>query len=501
MASCSRIPGISRRTLLRVTTASAAITAGTALLAACGGGAPAATASSTGSIAPIVASVSAASTPETVASSASSSTPATSSVASASSSQTTGSGTAAAATFSVRAAGQLLWTVWATEEAMKAHVDTVADFSKANPQYQVQVENIPLANNEYFDKVIAMIAGGSPPDAAMGSTTWTASIVAKGLWHELGSYIKRDNFDVASYFPASLKAYAVQGQQYALPDSTNLGVLVYNKDLLLKAGVKPPDDTWTWDTYVDAAKALTVTDSGTTTQFGSNQVGSDLLSFSSFIWMSGSDMFDDGQKPAKSTFSTAETIGAVRWMAELLTKYRAAPAPGATKGMGDPFLAGKMAMQFYSAAAIGDLAKQSAGKIDWDAAHLPRGPKTLATYVGGSGQGVAAATKNPDAAWKLVQFVCGQPGIQHVLAKQWGLPPIQKLATVDFMALPPPPANRKAIVDMVGYGRSMPNFPKMMEVYTPVYGKWLQQAMVGAVTPEEACTQIDNAINAVIAQK
>jgi len=384
---------------------------------------------------------------------------------------------------------------------MKAHEDTVTDFMKANPQYKVQVENIPLANNEYFDKVIAMIAGGSPPDAAMGSTTWTASIVAKGLWHELGSYIKQDNFDVASYFPASLKAYAVQGQQYALPDSTNLGILVYNKDLLVKAGVKPPDDTWTWDTYVDAAKALTVTDSGTTTQFGSNQVGSDLLSFSSFIWMSGGDMFDDPQKPAKSTFSTAETIGAVRWMAELLTKYRAAPAPGATKGMGDPFLAGKMAMQFYSAAAIGDLAKQSAGKIDWDAAHLPRGPKTLATYVGGSGQGVAAATKNPDAAWKLVQFVCGLPGIQHVLAKQWGLPPIQKLATVDFMALPPPPANRKAIVDMVGYGRSMPNFPRMMEVYTPVYGKWLQQAMVGTITPEEACTQIDNAINGVIARK
>lgn len=507
-------PGLTRRDLLLLTITSGGL-ATTTLLAACGGAA--ATAAVTSGAASVVRSApvlaTSATTASVVASAPASDVTAALSSAVANTAPGTASSTAlssavvptAPVTVPTAAAGtpaaapvQLDWTVWATPEAMKAHQATVDAFTQQQPTIKVNIDLIDFS--AYFDKVDTMIAGGAPPDVAMGSTTWVAAVVAQGLWKPLETFVAQDMFDLGQYFPASLSAYSVHNQQFALPDSTNLGILVYNNDLLVKAGIKPPDKSLSWDTYAQAAKALTVAKGDTVTQWGTNQVGSDLLNFSSFIWMNGGQIFDDEQNPTKSTFSSPETLGAVRWMAELLTKYAAAPAPGATKSIGDPFIAGKLGLQFYSAAALGDLAAKGS-HINWDASYLPVGSHGLATYVGGSGQGIVAASKHAAPAWKLLQWVCGAPGLQQVLAKQWGLPPLKDLAAGGYMTLPPPPANRQAVVDMVNHGRRMAQFTKMMQVYTPVYGKWLTQAMVGTVTPEAACLQIDNAVNALINQK
>ena len=389
----------------------------------------------------------------------------------------------------------LNWVVWGSSDQTTTFKSIVDSYARDQPGLQIQLQVVPFG--QFFDKLQTEIAGGTPPDVAMASPIWVPNFVVNKMYQSLDSYMARDHFDSGSYFPAALLAYAVDGKQYALPHLLNPSAAFYNKDLFSRAGVQAPTATWTWDAYLQAAQALTSQVGGQTVQFGTNQVGS-LNPILPFIWMNGGDMFDSDQRPMKSTASNPATIEAIQWMANFLTKYHVAPGPGEVSGSADPFSAGKMGMQFSGAAAIPGLGKQTS--LSWDAAHLPAGKKGLTDFLGGTCHGVVGTTSHAEAAWQLVRYICGSTGVKQLLSNQWGVPAIKQLATVDYVKLGPPPAARSLIVDTINHARPLPNVPQMLKLYTPVYSKWLGDAVAGKVTVQQACMTIDQLVNAELSK-
>ena len=86
---------------------------------------------------------------------------------------------------------------------------------------------------------------------------------------DLTSLINEDKkFSLNGYFPATLKPLTYNGHLYGLPVNWSTMVMFYNKTLFDKAGVKYPDESWTWDDFRAAAQKLTIRENGRAVQYG-----------------------------------------------------------------------------------------------------------------------------------------------------------------------------------------------------------------------------------------
>jgi multiple sugar transport system substrate-binding protein len=506
---------VSRRQALRCCGLAALNVAGIALLAACGGNAAPSTAGASAA-SPVGTTANLAATGATTATSAQAAATATGTskaitssgpalTASTVGTTRTSVSTATAATTSTVAkaatAGAtkgttLDWVVWGTSDQTTIFKQIVDGYAQDQPNLKVQLQVVPF--DQFFDKLQTEIASDTPPDVAMASPIWVPNFVIEKMYQPLDSFMARDHFDSGSYFPIALSAFAIDGKQYALPHLLNPSAVFYNKDLFSQAGLQTPSTTWTWDAYLHAAQELTRQSGGKAVQFGTNQVGS-LNPILPFIWMNGGDVFDDDAHPTKSTASNPATIDAIQWMADLLTKYHVAPGPDDLSGSKNPFGDHQLGMEFSGAAAIPALVAQKS--LNWDAAHLPAGKKGLVDFLGATCHGVVGTSANVDAAWQLVRFICGPTGVKQLLNNQWGVPAIKQLATSDYVKLPPPPAARSLLIDTIEHARPLPNVPQMLKLYTPVYTKWLGDAVAGKVPVPQACATIDQLVNAELNKK
>src|SRR5581483_10563859 len=97
-------------------------------------------------------------------------------------------------------------------------------------------------------------------------------------------------------------------------------------------------------------------------------------------------------------------------------KVAAAPDAFADQGMQGFFGTGKVGMVIDNPSQYGAYIKFD--KFEWDVAPFPIGPKGTKRGVGGGGTAWAmlAATKNPDAAWKFLQFMTSEKAQQQEVA-------------------------------------------------------------------------------------
>src|SRR5436190_8959265 len=129
-------------------------------------------------------------------------------------------------------------------------------FQKDNPGVQVSLE--PSPNWSDSAKFIASAVAGDAPDLLWATETTDTMYFLKGVIQPLDNYVTKDKqFKSADYFETVIAEYKGNGKQLGLPLLWGAYVLYYNRALFDQAGRKPPDDTWTWDTFLDAAKALT----------------------------------------------------------------------------------------------------------------------------------------------------------------------------------------------------------------------------------------------------
>jgi multiple sugar transport system substrate-binding protein len=85
-------------------------------------------------------------------------------------------------------------------------------------------------------------AGGEDLDVILGDVIWTAELAANGWVTDL-----TDRFPESTqkeYLPGSVEAIIYDGKPYAMPWYTDTGLLYYRKDLLEQSGYDGPPKTW-----------------------------------------------------------------------------------------------------------------------------------------------------------------------------------------------------------------------------------------------------------------
>lgn len=275
---------------------------------------------------------------------------------------------------------------------------------------------------DYWSKVAALFATKQLADVVWASTGNLFGLANRGIFHELDSIIKADNYDLSDYVPNALKSLTLKGQLYAMPWGTHPGNggLVYSVAALNDAGfTKITDDPtsildWTYDTLMQAAIKTTKRTGDQVDVYGYFP-GNDYLSLTNVIGAFGGDFLNaDG---TKLTMDTPEFQKGMQWVYDAYVTNKVAPAPTASLNSDQLFDSKKLAMELS-----GYWGQFQPGIKDdtfkWNDSLQPTGPAgKRGTHLTINGQTIGATTKDQKSAWEFMKFIMSpEQNVQIVLS-------------------------------------------------------------------------------------
>jgi multiple sugar transport system substrate-binding protein len=399
------------------------------------------------------------------------------------------------AVLGLASAQKLVLASWGSQEEIQAYQQVLRVFQERNPGIQVEYINIP--SNEYLAKITAMMAAGSPPDVFFINNIDFPGLASRGVLKPLDPFIQRDKYPTGDIFPGILKAFQWEGAQYGLPRDVSNLVVFYNRNLLRKAGLPDPKPDWTWDDFLRYAKALTVEKDGKRVQWG--------VSFQTFylfwepwVWSAGGRFYSPDH--SKFLLNSPSSLEGLQFYLDLRYKHHVAPTPEEAQDRGafTMFLNGQTGMIVDGRWRVPTL--KARAKFDFDVVPFPRGKAGSIVDIDGSGWVMAAGTRNPEAAWKLLSFLAG-PEASQIFTKTGLIIPargvdvknveksIQNLK--DFF-VPPPPRSQHFFLTVNKTARPTETFERWNEALQlinkalePVWqGKAELKAALDGVAPQ-----------------
>jgi len=293
----------------------------------------------------------------------------------------------------------------------------IATFEKQYPHIKVKMELIP--NDQYETKIRTALAGGNPPDIMALDGPTLASYAHQGAVIPLDEYMNRDGNkdDIAK---PVLESLTYNGKIYAAPHNDSSLAMFYNKKMFEAKGIplpsKNPDEAWTWEQVLDAARKLNDPDNGV---YGWNPTpwgfaGHEGAPYSemTFLWQAGAEILSPDGTTAKGYLDSPEAKKALEFWKSLYNTEKVAPKELPQ----DAFPNGKVAIHIDGPWAFSYLETNFPNfKLgeDYDVAPLWKDVKQV-TPNGSWNMAITAQSKHPDEAWLFVNWVTGIEG-----AKQW----------------------------------------------------------------------------------
>ncbi|MBV8165872.1 MAG: extracellular solute-binding protein [Alphaproteobacteria bacterium] len=403
-------------------------------------------------------------------------------------------GTALGRVGSALAAAPLEFFIWsAAVDQVKSHL---TGFERKTG-IKVNLGTAPWA--QYREAMVTKFVGGAPIDTLWVSDTWLPE------WAEAGWLAPVDDFPQLTGYNADIDDFCVKsmthnGKQYGITYYTDWMGFMYNEEILAKAGIATPPETW--DQVVE--QSLKIKQAGLS-QFPvllSLAQETWLIEFISAMTFSQGGRFTDDKGMAVMADPDKGAVKALRWIVDAVQKHKiVSPAcveTGELAGL-KAFSSGQFAFALipkYRGRTLNDASQsQIAGKAKL--MMMPRGDKGTHATVGWMRfYGLTAnARKDKQRTAEAVQLM------EWFGGKADGDYRFQKMLFLDIGAafgvksLFQDPEMRKAYqaigdVDLIAKQQSL---AMKKDVVTPWFGEWnevngaaWQAAVVGKSTPEDA---------------
>lgn len=350
----------------------------------------------------------------------------------------------------------------------------VAAFEAANPTITIEQER----NNEqnYYDKLVTTILGGSAPDIARVEPPKAAQYVAAGYAADLSELVPADV--KGDFFEGTLEPLTKDGALYGIPQDVAVLSLFYRSDLFQAAGIDSPPATW--DELVTTAKAITKDDVYGIGLFG----GWGAFEFYPWFWQAGGEMLKDEGGKLVPAFNSPEGVAALQFWVDLVKTHKVMPEGTATQGEDEvkgPFIAGKIAMFTSGPWSLASLKEVSEIDGKWAVAPLPKGQQA-ASVLGGMDVIVLEQSKHKAEAAKFLEYWLSED-VQLDWAKSLGFLPVRKSLYADpFFGADP---YIQAFAKELEVARSRPTIAQAGEI-DDLFGKAVAAALSGGMTPKEA---------------
>jgi multiple sugar transport system substrate-binding protein len=223
-------------------------------------------------------------------------------------------------------AARISFMVFGDAAEKAAYERLAADFGRAHPAIQVSLVHVP-SQGDYRRRLGADFAAGTPADVILLNYRRYGAFAARGVLEPLGPYLERSRvIRETDFFDQALEPFRWQGTLTCIPQNLSSLVVYYNRDLFDRAGVPRPTEDWTWDDFLQAARALTrdTRGSGRVDQYG---LGTEVSIFrlAPFVWQNGGELVDDPRAPTRLTLDAPRTREAMQWFVELQTRHHVVP--------------------------------------------------------------------------------------------------------------------------------------------------------------------------------
>ncbi len=497
-------PAVTRRAALRTT---ARLLVAAAALTACGGNASP----------PAAASTSAA--PQTATSSAAGSAAATSPVATAAASTSAAASASAATTSAIASvaltsssAGPAATPTPAAKSASGAVTTIVYGqtwdpgegpyiktwMERFNTKYAGQVK-VDQGDQGDSNKVAALAASDTLPDILAVGSTVVQSWIPRGWVKNMQPYIDQDKtFDIADFTPPSLFAYRQRGSLYGLPFDEGPLLLWYNLDMFDAAGVKYPDESWTFDDVLNAAVKLTKVQ-GQDKVFGMASIPGSPFTPSQYTMVApfGGGWVNDVED--QTVVDAPGTIQGMQWWLDLLIKNKAVPTADEAKTIQLwPFFAQRAAMGITGTWSASQAAQ--IGKFRYDVSHYPKGPKGRITGANGSGLTISKNTKAPDASWLFISNFLSKEGQAELFASNGRGSPARASAWALFEKSPSAMPSAKIILPILqSYAKHEQPIGQRAADMQRVVGPLWQNVLKGSMNVSDFASQAKGLVAPMLA--
>jgi ABC-type glycerol-3-phosphate transport system substrate-binding protein len=151
-------------------------------------------------------------------------------------------------------------TVWAHHGQERENVamrQIVARFNEAHREQGLRVEIAFFPDRQYADKVSIASACRALPDVLDVDSPYVGPWAAEGVLQPIGDLVgdelRRD------LLPSLLEQGSYRGELYALGAYDSALVVYYNRDIIEKASLDPPEhaaNAWTWPEFVSALRRV-----------------------------------------------------------------------------------------------------------------------------------------------------------------------------------------------------------------------------------------------------
>lgn len=289
----------------------------------------------------------------------------------------------------------------------------IKKFEAANPG--VKVNPTFVAYEALHDKIVSSAAAGTY-DMILIDVIWPAEFAVKKMITDVTDRIPASwKTDMQG---SSIQASTYEGRFYAGPAFPSTKLFYFNKSLMAKAGVSQSDIT-TWKGVMAAAH--TMMSKGVCAHplaWSWAQAEAVICDFAQLLGAFGGTFTDDS---GKLNFNNQPGVDTLQFMVDTLKD--GSTLSGSTTFLEDDvskaMQSGSIAFSLNWESTFRDLndpsSSQVVGKVGVSA--TPKGTSGKRPGVNGAmAYSVTTGSKNPEAAWKLIEFACSA-AVQDPLAK------------------------------------------------------------------------------------
>jgi multiple sugar transport system substrate-binding protein len=296
------------------------------------------------------------------------------------------------------------------------------EFHKQNPNITVKIEQ--QGWGDYWSGLQTAMVGGTAPDVFTDHLAKFPEFASKNQLVDIQPLVEKDKVDTNQYLKGLADLWVREGKRYGLPKDWDTIALVYNADMLAKAGVDPAtlkDLTWNAQdggTFGQLIAKLTLDSNGKNgldpafdktkvVQYGFISQGAGGFSGQTqWSWLAASNgfKFTDGPWTTKYYYDDPKLAETMQWYADLNLVKGFAPSNAdiSSLGAGTLFQSGKGALTSDGSWTSGDYVKNSKFKLGW--APLPKGPQGRKSMFNGLADSIWVGSKHQDEAWQWVKF-------------------------------------------------------------------------------------------------
>jgi len=350
---------------------------------------------------------------------------------------------------------------------LESYKELIAAFERENTD--VRVELIPVGKQkDHMAKLTTSFVGGKPPDLFLINFRRYGQFAEKDVLEPLGPKIfERGKLKEDDLYEQTVEAFTYNGTLTCIPQNVSSLVVYYNRTLFEQANIPLPNDGWTWDDFLAAAKALTKdTDGDGKTDVYGLGFEPTLIRIAPFLWQNRAELVDNLSHPTRFTLGASAATEALYFIRSWYSVHKIVPSLVESKSE-DPesrFARGGLGMILQSRRYTATL--RGVPNLDWDVAPLPQRLQKV-TVLHSDAYCMAKSSTAKDAAYRFIEFALSPSGAEILAKSGRTVPAVKSIANSPVFLDPTQrPRSANVFLDSISTMRRTPNIGVWNEIET-----------------------------------